>query len=154
MLDTSGLDTDPDQWRLCVWHHHLTRKLCRNAYWVAKNVLFGLDSPYIETGNPILIILNYIQWHWSQFAKSPCHSIATQSPIHLSLAHNLQSWGNIEMTPSPRVMHSSAVVVVIRILYCSLHEIHFWGALAFNHVCFTNAIDNEEKVMFVLWLTV
>ena len=28
-----------------------------------KNLLFGLDSPYIQTEKPILIILNYIQWH-------------------------------------------------------------------------------------------
>ena len=68
-----------------VTYYHQTRKLCRNATEWQKNYFFGLDSPYIQTEKPILILLNYFN---DIKVNLPSH-LATRSPIHFSHAHNL-----------------------------------------------------------------
>ena len=39
----------------------LNQEVMQKGLLSGKNKLFGLDSPYIQTENPIWIILNYIQ---------------------------------------------------------------------------------------------
>ena len=52
---------EEQQWRVCVWHHHQTRKLCRNAQWVAKTYFFGIGSPYIHPTRGKQTQFGYIQ---------------------------------------------------------------------------------------------